>query len=74
MPLMEFECRNCGHVFETLVEGEGAVVKCKKCDSKKLVRLFSSFGFRRSSGSFVSCAGSSLCSSCTSTTCSGCKG
>ena len=44
MPLYEFRCRNCGHVFEMLLpRGSFSDVHCPKCGSSDVQRLISSF-------------------------------
>jgi putative FmdB family regulatory protein len=40
MPLYEYECQKCEHVFEELVFGAEPVT-CPKCLSRKLERLLS---------------------------------
>lgn len=42
MPLYEYKCQKCGHKFERLVFGEEEI-KCPKCNTKELKKLFSSF-------------------------------
>lgn len=72
MPIYEYECKKCGKNFETLVFGSNPEVKCPSCDSAKLRKLPSLFGFK-SGGTFVSSAGPSGCDSCKATTCSSCN-
>ncbi len=40
MPLYEYACKQCEHVFEALVF-DGEAVDCPECHSKKLERLMS---------------------------------
>ena len=40
MPLYEYECQSCEHVFEELVRSNEKVA-CPKCQSGKLEMLFS---------------------------------
>ena len=42
MPLYEFKCRECGHLFEALVRGSG-VPSCPACQGQNLERLLSMF-------------------------------
>jgi len=42
MPLYEFQCRACRHIFETLVRGD-AQSSCPSCSSQDVERLLSSF-------------------------------
>jgi len=57
MPLFEFTCRNCGHVFEELIslaEIEAGDLECPACRSKRVERGVSSFATGGgSSGSFT---------------------
>ena len=59
MPLFEFTCAACGHVFEELLSaseaGEGKV-PCPACGARKARKGFSSFATGSSGGS----AGSAL--------------
>jgi putative FmdB family regulatory protein len=42
MPIYEYECRGCGHQFETLARGSIAPT-CPACQSQELDRLLSMF-------------------------------
>ncbi len=44
MPLFEYECRKCGHLFEALVIGSRKPV-CPKCKSDELDKKVSTLGF-----------------------------
>ncbi len=41
MPLYEYRCEPCDHVFEALVRDAADVVRCPKCDDAKVVKQFS---------------------------------
>lgn len=46
MPLYEFTCRKCGHVFEELLsmsELDQGKLKCPACKSARVEKGFSSF-------------------------------
>jgi putative FmdB family regulatory protein len=43
MPLFEFRCRACGHVFEALVRPADGPRTCPTCQSGDLERLLTSF-------------------------------
>ncbi len=43
MPIYEYQCRGCGHDFETLVRSSEQP-SCPACHSHDLERLLSSFG------------------------------
>jgi len=45
MPLFEFQCRQCGHRFETLVLSTSrSKPTCPACDGSDLEKLVSVFG------------------------------
>ena len=45
MPIFDFRCSECDHVFDELVKSADATeaVQCSKCGSKKVERLVSVF-------------------------------
>jgi putative FmdB family regulatory protein len=45
MPIFDFRCGDCGHVFDELVKSADATgaVACAKCGSKRVERLVSAF-------------------------------
>jgi len=77
LKFLDYKCRDCGNITEVVVKSDnGTKVKCSKCGSTKMVRIFAPVGFKNSSGSNdfssdYSSGGS--CSSGSCTTCSGCK-
>ncbi len=44
MPMYEFKCEDCGHLFETLVFSNEKA-SCPKCKGTHLKRLISACGF-----------------------------
>jgi putative FmdB family regulatory protein len=55
MPLFEFTCRKCGHVFEelvTLAEIEAGDLSCPACGSKRVERGLSTFATGGGDGGF----------------------
>jgi len=59
MPIFEYRCEKCGEVAEVLVRpGEVKTLKCPRCGSSELKRLFSSFGCG-SGNSAAGCGGAS---------------
>ena len=50
MPIYEFLCQNCGHVFEKLCfsRKEAEEVHCPSCKGTKVSKLFSPFAKRAS--------------------------
>ena len=47
MPIFEYQCRKCGHVFDALQKaGEGALRKCPECGKTALEKLLSAPAFQ----------------------------
>lgn len=44
MPIREFQCRECGHIFEEIVQCEEGQIPCPHCESNKTDKLISAFG------------------------------
>ena len=60
MPVYTYICKDCGEKFDLLigVSSERPEIKCKKCSSKNIERLFSGFnvgGSKDTSSSGPSC-------------------
>lgn len=75
MPIFEYECKDCAHKFEFLHLSRNEKVNCPECNSERVTRLFSVFGYI---GGAVAAAASndkdsSKCSSCSSQSCATCK-
>jgi putative FmdB family regulatory protein len=50
MPLYEYRCQNCGHLFEEFVRfGQEPELKCPQCGSTDAQKAFSLFGTSGSS-------------------------
>jgi len=43
MPIFEYQCKECGTLFEELVMSSLAVVACPSCGSTSLEKLISAF-------------------------------
>jgi putative FmdB family regulatory protein len=43
MPLYDFRCRSCEHVFEALVRPNSPATACPECNGSDLERLLASF-------------------------------
>ncbi|MDT8390912.1 MAG: zinc ribbon domain-containing protein [Lentisphaeria bacterium] len=44
MPLFEYTCESCGHLFEKLVRNDGDIPStCPACGEKTLRKVFSTF-------------------------------
>jgi putative FmdB family regulatory protein len=59
MPIFEFKCKNCNHVFEELVmsSAENGGVECPNCGTQSTEKLMSAFSSSSSSGPTYSSAG-----------------
>jgi putative FmdB family regulatory protein len=77
MPIYEFQCPQCGELFEELVFGKEDHVPCPACGSSKCDKLLSCCSFKTAgAGSPLGSAGSSggsSCSGCSGKSCSTCK-
>jgi putative FmdB family regulatory protein len=53
MPLFEYHCRDCGHVFEVFTQRREplAALKCPNCGKMKVERVLSAFSGTTSKGS-----------------------
>lgn len=52
MPIREYICKDCGHIFENFERGdEDKPTQCTQCDSGKIERLLSAHGGYSISGS-----------------------
>jgi len=43
MPLFDFRCRSCGHVFEALIRPGHTTPACPECQSADLEKLLATF-------------------------------
>lgn len=77
MPIYEFICKPCDHVFEELFASstEKRKVLCPRCGGRDVARKFSVFGTRSGGdgGGFSGSVGSGGCGSCTKSSCAGCQ-
>jgi len=58
VPIYTYKCEDCGEEFDLLigVVADSDKLKCKKCSSRKLKRIFSGFGIGgNKSGGSSSC-------------------
>ena len=42
MPIYEYECGACGHIFEEIVFGSEEAITCPECQSSTIKKLMSS--------------------------------
>ncbi|MEO0225946.1 MAG: zinc ribbon domain-containing protein [candidate division WOR-3 bacterium] len=68
MPIYEYECCQCHEIFTELVLSRNEEVRCPKCKSAKLEKLFSTFAVQ---GTAVKPG--SGCNTCSSKNCGSCK-
>lgn len=68
MPIYEYKCTKCDHIFEILFRSsnERIAVACPSCKSSKVDRQMSVFGGKIGNTS----AGGAGCASCAATSCS----
>jgi putative FmdB family regulatory protein len=74
MPIYEFTCQKCQHLFEELVfsRTSEANVVCPACGSSAVERAMSVFSYS-SGGQYHSSTGSN-CTGCTKSSCASCGG
>ncbi|MCD6569149.1 MAG: zinc ribbon domain-containing protein [Deltaproteobacteria bacterium] len=60
MPIYEYECKDCGEIFEALVYlSSNTELVCPKCGSKSVSKKISKIAARSNCGSCSSCSSSS---------------
>ncbi|MEO0072657.1 MAG: zinc ribbon domain-containing protein [candidate division WOR-3 bacterium] len=69
MPIYEYECSDCKEHFEELVLSQDASrkIRCPKCASRRVKRLFSAFGISGTDKPVSSCG------TCSAKTCKSCR-
>ncbi len=71
MPIYEFVCTKCGHVFENLVAmGREKETACPKCGALEVRKMLSSFGIGGGGSRLKSSTAG--CTTCSTKTCSTC--
>ncbi|MBU0575064.1 MAG: zinc ribbon domain-containing protein [Pseudomonadota bacterium] len=67
MPIYEYRCRKCKHLFEVLFRSrdEKMTVTCPECESTRTQRMMSAFAGKIGNTS----DGAAGCGSCAATTC-----
>ncbi|MCX7765608.1 MAG: zinc ribbon domain-containing protein [Candidatus Sumerlaeia bacterium] len=76
MPIFEYKCQKCNHIFEDLIrsEAEARAVVCPCCGSDQVKKLISrAIATGGDSMNFPDTSSSSSCSSCVSKNCASCK-
>jgi len=72
---LDYKCEVCKNITEVTITGDNkAEIKCSKCGSKNMVRVFSSVGFKNPRGGDGYSGSSSSCSTCMGGSCSTCTG
>ncbi len=63
MPIYEYHCKKCGHVFEALQRSneDGSKLRCPVCDEPAPEKLFSSFASTGTSSNTSFASSSSGC-------------
>jgi putative FmdB family regulatory protein len=71
---VDYKCNDCKYITEIVITADNkAQIKCEKCGSKNMVKVFSPVGIKSSSDENSYSQSSSSCSSCTSSSCSTCS-
>lgn len=62
MPIFEYQCQQCGHLFEVLKRSQSGsqTVTCPKCGKRDAERLLSTFMGRTGSGAGCSSSSSGV--------------
>ena len=63
MPILEFECEECSHHFETIVQGSRQA-RCPACASQALKRVLSVFAVGGQSDRFAASEPIGACGTC----------
>jgi len=72
---VDYKCKDCGSISEVVIKEDNSChIKCEKCGSKNMIRIFAPVGFKKSSEGNDGSGSPSSCSSCTSGDCSTCSG
>jgi len=62
MPLYEYRCQECDHLFELFVrQGSEPALKCPQCGSTEVRKVFSLFGTGVASGASSSTSSGTAC-------------
>ncbi len=72
MPIFEFQCEECGEVFEELVFSEKEEVVCRKCQSPKVKKLISRVAFK-CGAKFTGTSSGGSCQGCKGGNCQSCR-
>ncbi|MFZ1947614.1 MAG: zinc ribbon domain-containing protein [bacterium] len=78
LPIFEYECAKCRKTFEVVSSGQASErVKCPRCTSRKVKKLFSGFSFvtgrgKSAGAGAASSKSSGACRTCSSKSCSTC--
>lgn len=46
MPLFDFKCMDCQHIWEQLIKNKDKKIICPKCDSKNIEKMVSNFSIK----------------------------
>ncbi|MBD3387033.1 hypothetical protein GF407_19170 [candidate division KSB1 bacterium] len=61
MPIYEYSCRSCGHLFEKLVSASNGAITCERCDSSDVEKMISIVGGIFSHGHNKECPVETCC-------------
>lgn len=74
MPIYEYQCQECQHIFEELVYREDEIVRCPECGSDDTSKLMSCCRFKTGHRHYVDHASEAPSMPATSTVKGGCAG
>ncbi|MDD3819206.1 MAG: hypothetical protein PHG41_05175 [Actinomycetota bacterium] len=77
MRFVDYKCKDCKNITEVVITGDNnTIIKCSKCGSKNMVRVYSPVGVKTSTNSREDdySSSSSSCGSCMGGDCSTCSG
>ncbi len=74
MPIYEYHCRSCGHLFERIVRAGATPPPCPECERDDVERVPSRFGIGGGgdAGAGSRAASGAGCAGCSGGTCSTC--
>jgi putative FmdB family regulatory protein len=73
MRFVDYKCQECGEISELFIRGDDdPQIKCEKCGSSNMVKIFAPVGLKSSSSDDSFSSGSS-CGGCSGGNCGSCS-
>jgi putative FmdB family regulatory protein len=72
MRFVDYKCQECNKVSEVFIRGDDPEIKCEKCGSSNMIKVFAPVGLKRTSPDTDFSSGSS-CSGCSGSNCGTCS-